>query len=314
MATLLAIIPVFLIILIGFTCRQLEFVAQDFWRGAEKLTYFLLFPALLLSKMSVADMGQLNFPLTAAVIVSMLLVVAGVLVLFQSLIKRLANVDSPGFTSLFQGGIRFNTYIGLALAASLYGQQGLVIAVIIAAIMIPVINILCVCVLEYFGRQHGSTSVVRLLKAVITNPLIVACVLGIGINLSGLALPYVVTEMLTIFSSAALPLGLLTVGAALSVKSIMAVGKPLIIASSCKFFLLPLCALLLAKVFGLESQTQEVLIVMCVLPTATASYVLAKQLGGDAELMASLITAQTLLAVILIPLMLEVLAAINTAF
>lgn len=218
--------------------------------------------------------------------------------------RPLMSISNAAFTSVFQGGIRFNTYIGLALAASLYGSQGLVVAVIIAAIMIPVINIFCVAVLEYFGQQGGSLSLYRLCLAIITNPLIVACVIGMGINVLGLSLPQVLTDTLTIFSSAALPLGLLTVGAALSFDNLTASVKPFLLSSICKFLLLPLVALFFSGVFDLAADTQTILIMMCVLPTATASYVLAKQLGGDAQLMASLITAQTLVAIIVIPVIL----------
>ena len=68
MSALFAIAPVFLIIIIGLVCRRLVFVEEGFWRGAERLTYFLLFPALLISKMSVADVSQVNFPIASAVI------------------------------------------------------------------------------------------------------------------------------------------------------------------------------------------------------------------------------------------------------
>ncbi|MGH1484622.1 MAG: AEC family transporter [Cellvibrionaceae bacterium] len=300
MAVIFAIIPVFLIILCGYLCRRYQFPDENFWRGAEKITYFLLFPALLVSKMATASLDGIDF-LKPAIVILVLLLSISVLLL---LCKPIMQIRNAAFTSVYQGGIRFNTYIGLAVVFALHGSQGLVVAVVIASMMIPLINILSVLVLEYYGNSDSQQSNKSVIKSVISNPLILACVIGMGINLSGVVLPNVLVETLNIFSRAALPLGLLTVGAALTLQSIQSSTKPLLIASFFKFLLLPMMALGLCVLLEVEPMVRNAIVILTSLPTATASYVLSRQLGGDHELMATIITGQTLLAGIVMPLIL----------
>jgi predicted permease len=300
MAATYAIIPVFLIILGGYVCRLYQFPDDNFWQGAEKITYFLLFPSLLVSKMATADLSGIAFLWPIVVLALMYLAITLVFVL----LKPAVTLENKSFTSVYQGGTRFNTYIGLAVSNALYGAEGLIVAVIVASIMIPIVNVFCVLVLEYYNDNHDNSSSTRIAKSVVANPLILSCALGMGINVSGIAIPAVFMEALTIFARAALPLGLLTVGAALALKSMHTAVKPLLIASVAKFIILPTIAMSLCMVFPIEPEVRNAILVFTVLPTASASYVLAKQLGGDHELMATIITAQTLLAGLAMPALL----------
>lgn len=299
-AVVTAVIPVFLIILSGFLCRRFQFPDENFWRGAEKITYFLLFPALLFSKMASADLTKIDF-VKPVLVILLLLVGVTLLILAARPLLKLGNAQ---FTSVYQGSIRFNTYIGLALASALYGVEGLVAAVVMAAVMIPTINVLCVIVLEFYNDQHSVNTTRRIAKSILKNPLIIACVTGMGVNFAGLALPSVLMEALNIFSRAALPLGLLTVGAALVLDAIKTALKPLLLASLVKFFILPALAMGLCYWLQIEPVTRNAILILTALPTAPTAYVLARQLGGDYHLMATLITVQTLLAVVLMPVML----------
>lgn len=304
MAIVLAIIPVFLIIFCGRLCAHYQFVDVGFWRGAEKVTYFLLFPALLISKIAVADLTSLNI-LNAAILVILLYAVLTVLLVMSQFVLKFPPVQ---FTSVYQGGIRLNTYIGLSLVIALFGPEGLVIAIMLLTLMIPALNILCVSVLELYHQQGESLCeiVKRVSKSIINNPLILSCGVGVAINLSHLPIPVVLLETLDIFSKATLPLGLLTVGAALNLRSISISVTPLVVASVAKFLLLPLIAVVLCYLLDVEPLMRNVLLLLTLLPTASASYILARQLGGDHELMATIITVQTLLAGLMMPLMLIV--------
>ncbi len=299
MNVLLAITPVFLIILFGYLCRSSILPEQTFWRGAEKITYFLLFPALLVSKMINANLSGIHF-FDLTCIILLLFFIATLLLL---LLKPIFKLKDSAFSSIYQGGIRFNTYVGLAIIDSLYGSDALVIAIIIAAIMIPVVNVLSVCLLEFYS--NSKTSFLKLLISIISNPLIIACLIGIGINVSDIYTPLFIQETLNIFSSAALPLGLLTVGAALKLNNIKSSSKALIISSTVKFLVLPSIAYFLCTLFVISPAVQNNLIILTALPTATASYILARQLGGNYELMATIITGQTLLAAAIMPLTLQ---------
>jgi malonate transporter and related proteins len=300
MAVVSAIIPVFLIILCGYLCRQFKFPDANFWRGAEKITYFLLFPALLFSKMASADLTKIDFFKPIIVIMLMYLVVTAL----QLAVKPWVKIGNAQFTSVYQGSIRFNTYIGLALASALYGAEGLVAAVVMTSVMIPTLNVLCVMMLEFYNEQHAGNTSRRVVKSIIRNPLIIACAAGMGINFAGISLPAVLMEALNVFARAALPLGLLTVGAALALDAIKSALKPLLLASMAKFIVLPSVAMGLCYWLDIDSMVRNAILIFTALPTAPASYVLARQLGGDYHLMATIITVQTLLAVMLMPLIL----------
>ena len=305
LSIVLAIVPVFLIIFCGLLCAHYKFVGSGFWRGAEKITYFLLFPALLTSKIAVADLAGLDILKASIVIVLLYASLTLVLVVLQVVVK----FPSFKFTSVYQGGIRFNTYIGLSLVIALFGPDGLVIAIMLITLMIPALNVLCVLVLELYHQQGDSSGKIfkRAGKSIVNNPLILSCVVGVFINILRLPVPAVLLETLEIFSKATLPLGLLTVGAALNLRSISASILPLVVASTAKFLLLPIIAVVLCGLFNVEPLMRSVLLLLTLLPTASAAYILARQLGGDYELMATIITVQTLLAGVMMPLMLIIL-------
>jgi predicted permease len=332
MVITLSILPIFFIIVVGLFFRKIAFPNTDFWNGAEKMTYYIFFPALLVYKMSSAEIDGINVPSLALTLISTLLFMVVLMItgqkIYQSYLQQrnqsaiqqekkstvmlatntIDDGSASAFTSVFQGGIRFNTYIGLAIVAALYGPEGLVIAVVMAAIMIPLVNVLCVTALEMYSstNTYKPFRYRRLAIAIITNPLIVACVLGVSINVLAIPIPEVVNQVLYLFSQVALPLGLLTVGAALNLRGFGSAVMPVTIACVSKFILLPVVAISFAYIFELSELEQGVLLILSLLPTATASYVLAKQLGGDSQLMATIITLQTLLSALWIPLILGV--------
>lgn len=182
-------------------------------------------------------------------------------------------------------------------------------AIMLITLMIPALNILCVLVLELYHQQGDSRGKIfkRVGKSIVNNPLILSCMAGVLINVLRLPVPSMLLETLDIFSKATLPIGLLTVGAALNLRSISASIAPLVVASVAKFLVLPMLAVVLCSLFNVEPLMRGVLLLLTLLPTASAAYILARQLGGDYELMATIITVQTLLAGIMMPIMLIIL-------
>jgi hypothetical protein len=209
--------------------------------------------------------------------------------------RPLLPVDNPAFTSVFQGSIRFNTYVGLATAAALFGDQGVALAAIILAILIPLVNVLCVAALTHYV-SGGSASGRDVVVSLVTNPLIIACAIGIVLNWSGIGLPWLSGSILEIFSRAALPLGLLTVGAGLDVRAVQTATMPVAVASVLKLLVVPLLAVLACRMLALGGDTATIVIMFAALPTAPSAYILAQQLGGDVKLMAGILTIQTMLA------------------
>jgi len=302
---LTALWPVFALLCIGYAFRRLGFPGDGFWEPAEKLIYFMLFPVLLVYKLSLAEIAAVPLFEVAIAVVSLLL--AGSLLLF--LVQRLRPLSGAAFTSVYQGGMRFNTYVGLAASAALYGDDSLAIAAVVIALMVPLLNILCVMVFSVYTERESSMA--NTFRALCRNPLILACLLGISLNLSGLGLPVMVRSVAGLLSSMALPLGLLAVGAGLNLTALRSAGGAVIYSSITKLLVFPLLMLLICAQFIDSYLVAAVLVLFSALPTASTAYILARQLGGDAPMMAAVITAQTILSFLTIP---AVLAVFNLFF
>ncbi|SEG77913.1 AEC family transporter [Marinobacterium lutimaris] len=299
---LTALWPVFALLVIGYLARRYDFPGAAFWPPAEKATYFVLFPSLLVSRLSQADLASVQSSLLVTAVLSMLLILS----LLVLLIRPLLGVGNAQFTSVYQGSLRFNTYVALAVSAALMPEQGVVLAAVMTAVMIPTLNLLCVLVFAWYGESRPTFKGV--LKTLARNPLILACLLGIALNISGIGLPAPVKPVLGLLGGMALPLGLLAVGAALNLRVLKHSGPAVIASSLFKLLICPLIAFALARLFGLTEAASLVMLIFASVPTATAAYILARQLGGDAELMANIITTQTLLSLLSMPLVLMLLA------
>jgi predicted permease len=224
------------------------------------------------------------------------------------LIKPVLGVDGPGFTSFYQGVVRMNTYVGLSLAYGLYGEPGLVVASVAVAAIVPLVNVTGILILARYGSGRSPT-LTGLVGQMVRNPLILACAAGAALNLSGLGLPPVLGDLLTILSRAALPLGLLAVGAALDLGAVRGARHVLLVSTGGKLLVLPLLTFIFCLAFGVGGLALNIAVLFTALPTATSAYVLARLLGGDAPLMANLCTVQTLLSMVTIPAILMLLNA-----
>lgn len=300
MATILsALVPVFLLIALGFGLRRFQALPESFWPPVEKLTYFVFFPALLFDNCRKVPLDGGD---TGALLLSMGVGVVATAAL--SLLVRPLAGGRAAFSSVFQGTIRPNTYVGLAAAAALYGNQGVALTSVCVAIVVPLVNLLSVLAMLAFGEGQRPQGLAAALKPVAANPLINACLLGLAVNWLGVPLPEFAARFLSILSAASLPMGLLAVGAGVDVAAVRKAGPPVLASSGFKMLLLPLLTLLLLERLGLPRETQAVGFLYAMLPCSASSYVLARQMGGDAPLMANIISLQTVLAMASMPLLL----------
>ena len=291
-----ALLEAALLIALGWALGQWDFAGETFWRGFNRLVYFVLLPALLLRSLAGAEFSGAEAG--ALALSAALPIFALTLVLLTA--RRALGLDGPAFTSVYQGSVRSNTYTALATVPVLYGEGGFALVALLIAAVVPLVNVLSVLVLSVqgYGLRPGPLEVARL---VATNPLIIACALGLLANASGTRLPAGLDGALAALSAAALPCGLMTVGAALSLGALGGHARGVALSSAAKFLTLPLLSLGAGLLLGLPPEALGALVVFQAQPTATASYQLARQLGGEVELMASIVTAQTLLAFAVLP-------------
>ncbi|WP_074777738.1 AEC family transporter [Halopseudomonas bauzanensis] len=288
--------PLFALILGGYVLRRAGFPNAEFWPGAERINYFVLFPALLFSSLAGAP---LNSPALARVALCVG-VVLGVAWLGLIVLRRWLRWPAARFGVFVQSTLRFNTYIGLATVGALFGGEGLTLMALLLAITVPAVNILSVQALTSGGSLNRRAQLLILLK----NPLILACLLGVAANLSGLRLGGGMDNLLTLLAASSLPLGLLCVGAALQPQNLHGETRALLISTLVRLALMPLAAWLLVGLLGMPTMERVTLVLFFALPCAPTAYVLARQYGGDAHLMAGVITLQTLLAMLTLPVLL----------
>ncbi|SFP41210.1 AEC family transporter [Tranquillimonas alkanivorans] len=289
--------PIFALIGLGYLLRRASVPERGFWPAAERINYVLLFPALLVVNLANAPLDDPSILRMGGAAVVTICLAAAALVL----LRRARPAPASRFGPVLQGVVRFNTYLGLAVTASLLGAEGTRRAAVLLAVAVPVVNVLSVLALTEAQPRGG---IGRLLRLIVTNPLILACVLGIFIALAGAGLPFGIGRILELLAQASLPLGLLCVGAALRLRALGRETPALIGISALRLLAMPALALGVSLSFGLDAPATLVLVIFAAIPTAPTAYVLTRQMNGDGSLMAGLVTAQTVAAVVTLPVVL----------
>jgi predicted permease len=301
LATFGALAPVFILIALGWLLRTRGFPGDHFWPAAERLVYFVLFPPLLFLTTAAADLAAFDLLPMAGALIAAILATAGLTLLLRPLLR----IGDPGFTSVFQGAIRFNTYVGLAAGSVLFGQIGLTVMGLVVFVVVTTVNLLSVAALVHYGRRGAGRR--EVIGSVARNPLILACALGFGSNALGVELPAVAYDTLDILARASLTLGLLCVGAGLELAQLGRHRLAAVLTAALKLLVMPAVTALACRLFGIDGLSAAAAMLFMACPISASSYVLARQLGGDATLLAGLITITTIAAAITMPLILAVL-------
>ena len=295
-----ALTPIFAIIVLGFLISRTPLSSQAVWSELERLTYYIFFPALLVLRLSASsfdwqDIGDISKVIGLALSVITVLILS---------LRKLVSSDFASLSSVYQGSIRFNTYIGLACIDVLYGDRGLTTAALCLAIYIPLVNILCVASLTG-GGKGGTKRISRVINSVATNPLVLACVAGIVISYTGFTIPSLAESVIEILSQPALPIGLLAVGAGIRFVTLGEQSWQLLVAVINKLAVFPGLVLASCVLFETPNSVAVILLLLTALPAPPSAYILAKQLGGNESLMANIITLQTLASFFVIPVWIE---------
>jgi predicted permease len=296
---LLSIAPIFILIVLGHLLRLGGIPSFEFWNLNDRLVYWVLMPALLFQKTSTI---QLDPSIVGAYAVVILGGFAAAVV-FSLAAGRLAGFDGPVNSSVLQGAARHNTFIALAVAERLYGLDGLAIAAVATSLLIPTTNVTMVTLMVWMVRGGGEKRILTsILRDLARNPLILSVGAGVAWNLLGNGPIPVVHDVAAILGGAALPVVLLCVGANIRVRAMAASAKPMIVSSLGKLVVFPLAIVALAQIMGLSQTETMIALLFGAVPTASSAYTLARQLGGDAPLMAAIVTVQTAIAFVTLPL------------
>jgi len=301
-----ALLPVFLLIVLGFALKRSLMRLETQWHGLERLTYYVLFPALLIQTLVKADLTKVPVAGVGGALLLSALVMSLLCLALRPLLARM-DVDGPAFTSVFQGATRWQTYVALAVSGNLFGDIGLALASVAMVAIIPLVNVFSVAVLAHYASTEKQ-SVRSIVMTVVRNPLIWACAIGLALNVLHVPLPKIWHEVADALGRSSLAIGLLVTGAGLHPEGLFRPSPVAALGVFLKLILMPALAVALALWFGLTGANLVIVAACSAVPTSSSAYVLARQMGGDAPLLAQIITLQTILAVITMPIAIALVA------
>lgn len=285
--------------MLGHILRRGNIPSLEFWGLNDRLVYWVLLPALLFQKTSTNEVSM-ELVNSYAVIVIGTFAAVFVVALLAAWASRAAP---PVATSILQGAVRHNMFIALATAEALYGAQGLALATLITGLLIPVTNVAVVASMVVMLRKgNGGGLAIAIVRDLMRNPLLLAIAAGATVNvLTDAPLP-IIDETALLLGAAALPVMLLCVGANIRVRELETAVTPMVISCLVKLVLFPIVIFALARYMGLSEMETFVALLFGAVPTSASSYTLARQMGGDAPLMAAIVTLQTILVFMTLPL------------
>ncbi len=311
--SVLLILPDFLVILFGLLLAKKIKFERRFWDAAEKLVFFTLLPPLLFMSVSASKISLSSASRFLLIAVGSML--AAVLVAWC--MRNVVKDDDVAHASVFQCGFRFNTYIGFACAARLMGDDGVSLLALLIAVWVPISNAIAVSVLaSAVARKEAAEGIAKtqkkrsnVLKAVVTNPLIIATVLGLVFNAGGIPVPTVAGSFFRNLGSASLAMGLLCIGAGLRMQDFKS-HMTLIAASTLdRLMIVPMLAWGLTTLFGLSPLEAGAAILFAALPTAQSCCVMTAGMRGNAGAVANVAAAQTSAVMAALPIWLGIISA-----
>lgn len=285
---------------VGQVIRRTLVDVPEFWSGVDRLAYWVLLPSLLFAKISTMQLGA-EFVGAFAVTVTAGFVAAFA---FATVASLMAGFDGPVASSVVQGASRHNTFIALAVTERLFGPVGQASAYLASSILIPITNVAVVVAIVLL---HSSTTTNpslgrAVVRDIVRNPLLIAVGAGLIFKALGLGGLPILHDMADLLGRAALPLVLLSIGAGIKLEGLRASIPPIVVATIGKMVVFPAVILASAMLVGLGLVPASVAMIYGSCATATSSYALARQMGGDAPLAATIVTLQTLMSFLTIPL------------
>ena len=301
-AVFASLLPVFLLILLGYCLKRFDVVGEDLWRGVELLGYWAFFPGLLTTTMARADLASIELSAVSLTMMAAFASMAIALLVARRRIENALRIDTPAFTSIFQSSTRWNAFIALPIAIELFDNEGTALVAVIMACLVPASNALNVAVLARYASQ-ATPDARRVAYIVFRNPFIWATIVGMSINLLAIEVYQPIMTTLDLLGGAALGTGLLMVGSGLRLRNTLPPSLPALVGMMTKLWLMPCLVAAWSFVFGLTGTAFVVAIICASVPTAMNSYLLARQMDGDAPLQAATTTLQTMFSFVSIPIL-----------
>ena len=288
--------PLLAMMALGYALKRQGMTSDEFLKTLDKLVYYIFFPVMLFWKTASSNGTEASGAgLILAGLATLFLVS-----LFSYFYIRKTNMLDKAAGSFFQASCRFNTYIGMATVLTVLGEAGVRLFSILVGCLIPIINVLSVSVLIWHSGRTPSMGqrLGLLLRALISNPLIIGCAAGLFVSGTGYHLPAFINNFLALVSSMTLPLALISMGGTLSFAGISRHWPNALAAAAIKLFLIPVTGCIMLMLFSVSDTAFKAGMIYFCLPTSTAIYVLSAQLNSDVELASTAVMISTLLSFI----------------
>lgn len=303
-----SIAPIFLLIALGKVLHKTGFLPDAFFKGVNKLVFWLALPALLTSTIGSA---KIEFQTISRIV---LLFASGTVASLGVawVVSRGLKLSPPKTGSFVQGSFRGNgAFVGLPVIIYTLGSinpRAEMLGTVVLAPAVILFNVLGVSVLLHYSTRKSGTkdSIIAFMFQIIKNPLIIACAVGLAINLLNLSIPLLLFRPLNALGKAALPLILMSIGAGLEFERLRGAASPTLIASLIKVAVTPLIGFLIAGLFDLDTTEKMIAIFYLACPAAGMSYVMAEVMGNDGPLAGRIVALSTLLSALTLPIIIAI--------
>lgn len=291
-----AILPVFLIIVLGNLLYKTKFLSDGFINTADKLVFKCALPASLFYNVATTDFTKtFNGKLTSFCVIGIICVFLVITVTVGPAIKR---KDIRG--AVLQGIYRSNfAILGIPLAQNLFGDAGATLASLLISFVIPLYNVLAVVILAMNmpseSRESAGKIFIKIVKNIITNPLIIAVVLAIPFSLHLVSLPTVLDKSISYLSDLSTPLALISLGASFKLSDLKGKLGYSLFAVFMKIVVCPAVFCTIGAYMGFRGVELGMILIAFGAPTAVSSYIMAKQMKSNYEVASQIIVISTLL-------------------
>ncbi|MBS7182705.1 MAG: AEC family transporter [Eubacterium sp.] len=287
-----ATVPVFVVIVAGYTLKKIGWINEGFIKAANKLTFSLTLPLLLIQDMMSNDFiahFQLKYVLFCFLVT--LLCCVGTTVVAMLVMK-----DKNILAEFVQASYRSSAAVlGAAFILNIYGSTGMLPLMIVGAV--PFYNVYAVIILTVFCPEKGATqekTLAKTLKGIATNPIIIGIVVGVILSALKVDFPIMIDNTINNFAKNTTPLALLAIGGSFEIGKALKKIKPAVIATTLKLIGWPIIFLPLAVMLGFRNSELLAIVIMLGSPTTPSCYVMVKSMKSEGTLTSSVIVLTTM--------------------
>jgi len=282
------VVPVFLVMLIGILLKSKNAINEAFYNGASRFVFLVATPAMLFMDTASVNFKETFDPKFVGFILCDIFLFVILLWIFVPMFEK--NRIRTG--AIIHCGYRSNfAILGLPLLKNVLDAVGVAKAEIVLALGVPLFNVIAVVCLAYWSQSKGDYK--KVVKNIITNPLIIGALLGLLFSIFKIPIPQMINKTITYVGNTALGLGLVVLGASFDIKKFVSSIKTTIVATVIKTVVSPIFGLIPAYLLGFRGAELVITLVFMGSSTAVNSFVMAKEMGSDSDLTSGIVVCTT---------------------